>query len=417
MIDRRGLPALGRRHLAGGAIGVALAQAGTAAPAPGQTAGATVRRLGGGIAYREIARWETAQLNRILTVDTPAFSGVPVTYTPARSPVRLYRVTYPSLVPEHNNRPVLLSGLVAVPDTVAEPLRLVSYQHGTVYGKQQVPSFPENSPETQLMVAQFAGQGYALIGADYVGMGESPEPQGYLVKASHQQATTDLVPAARAVLADLGLAPSGLFIAGWSQGGYVTMTMLERLEQIGTPVTAAATASAPLDLWAALNGFLSFPRPNDATWITTIFILCAFSYEAYYGVPGLARSLIRPEHFDVAQLAYSGQAVDPTQVPTALRSLIQDPYFDPKFFAASAFGRLTAANHGYRWVIRSPVRNYYGETDEAIRVGIGRMAMDFQQAMGNDAVQAIATGNTSHRGTFATAVPQWKQWFDSLPSG
>lgn len=417
MTDPRQSPALSRRHLASGAMGAVLAQAGTAAPARAQAADATARQLSGGVAYREIARWETAQLNRILTVDTPAFSGVPVAYTPATNPVRLYRVTYPSVVPEQNNRPVLLSGLVAVPDAPAAPLRLVSYQHGTVYGKQEVPSFPENSPETQLMIAQFAGQGFALIGADYVGMGESNEAQGYMVKGSHQQATTDLVPAARAVLADLGLTSVGLYIAGWSQGGYVTMAMLERLEQIGTPVTAAATASAPVDLWAAFNGFLGFPRPNDAAWITTIFILCAFSYEAYYSVPGLARSLIRPEHFDVAQRAYSGQAVDPAQVPTSLRSLIQDPYFDPGFFAASAFGRLTAANHGYRWVIRSPVRNYYGEADEAIRVGIGRMAMDFQQAMGNDKVQAIATGNTSHRGTFVTAVPQWKEWFDSLPPG
>lgn len=407
-------PALGRRHLA---AGVVLAQVGTMAPARSQAPDATVRQLGGGLAYREIGRWDTGRLNRILTVDTPAFSGVNVTYTPAGNDVRLYRVTYPSVVPEQHNRRVLLSGLVVVPGTPAAPLRLVSYQHGTVYGKQEVPSFPENSPETQLMIAQFAGQGYALIGADYVGMGESREAQGYMVKASHQQATTDLVPAAQAVLADLGQTSTGLFIAGWSQGGYVTMAMLERLEQTATPVTAAATASAPLDLWAALNGFLSFPRPNDAAWITTIFILCAFSYEAYYGVPGLARSIIRPEHFDVAQRAYGGQAVDPAQVPTSLRSLIQEQYFDPDFFAASAFGRLAAANHGYRWLIRSPVRNYYGETDEAIRIGIGRAAMDYQQAMGNEKVNAVTTGNTSHRGTFATAVPQWKSWFDSLPIG
>ena len=48
---------------------------------------------------------------------------------------------------------------------------MISYQHGTVYGKQEVPSFPDQSPETQLMIAQFAGQGYIVIGADYFGMG------------------------------------------------------------------------------------------------------------------------------------------------------------------------------------------------------------------------------------------------------
>ena len=27
-------------------------------------------------------------------------------------------------------------------------------------------------------------------------------------------------------------------------------------------------------------------------------------------------------------------------------------------------------------------------------------------------VEAVSTGPTTHRGTFATAVPQWKSWFD-----
>jgi len=38
------------------------------------------------------------------------------------------------------------------------------------------------------MIAEFAGQGYAVIGADYFGKGLSPEADSYLVKASTQQA-------------------------------------------------------------------------------------------------------------------------------------------------------------------------------------------------------------------------------------
>ena len=59
------------------------------------------------------------------------------------------------------------------------------------------------------------------------------------------------------------------------------------------------------------------------------------------------------------------------------------------------------------------MRNYYGLTDEAIRIEIGRLPMTWQQAVGNDKVEAVPTGDTSHRGTFATAVPQWKTWFDA----
>ncbi|MGQ7794015.1 alpha/beta hydrolase family protein [Faunimonas sp. B44] len=367
-----------------------------------------------GVKYEFLERWDVDRLNKVLETDTPAFSGIPVTYSPARNAVRLYRVTYSSVIPERGNKPTVATGLIAVPDTEETSFPTVSYQHGTVYGKQQVPSFPEQSPETALMIAQFAGQGYLLIGADYFGLGLSEEPEGYMVKASHQQATYDMLMASRAVLDHLKIESTKLFLAGWSQGGFVTMAFLEKLESAGVAVEKAATASAPVDVSMALNGFLNFPRKNDATWVPTLFILSSFAFENYYGVPGLARSLITDEEYDVSKKAYERQPIDPADVPTDLRKLVRPDYFDPQFFAASAYGKLVAEAHAYRWVIKSPVRNYYGESDEAISTGLGRLAMTYQQAMGNGnpQVEAVSTGETTHRGTFATAVPQWKTWFD-----
>ena len=367
-----------------------------------------------GVSYELLGRWDADRLNRILTTDTPAFAELRVDYTPARNAVRLYRVTYPSVIPERNNRPTVATGLVAIPEVAGTTLPMVSYQHGTVYGKQQVPSFPDQSPETQLAIAQFAGQGYVVIGADYFGMGLSTEPEGYMVKESHQQATQDMIKASRAVLAQMGLSASDLFLAGWSQGGYVTMALLERLEASGETVKAAATASAPVDLHVGLTGFLNFPRKIDAPWVTTLFILSSFSYENYYGVPGLARSILTDEFYEISRRAYEKQPVDPAQIPTDLRKLVRRDYFDPQFFAASAYGRLVAASQAYRWAIRTPVRNFYGETDEVISIGLGQLAMNWQRALGNDKVEAISTGPTTHRGTFARAVPQWKAWFDGM---
>ena len=369
-----------------------------------------------GVSYELIGHWEADRLNRILTVETPEFFEITVPYTPAQNGARLYRVTYSSVIPERDNQPTVATGLLAVPDTGGTSFPLVSYQHGTVYEKEQVPSFPEHSPETALMIAQFAGQGYLVIGADYFGMGLSGEPEGYMVKCSHQQATYDMLVASRAVLDQMELSAPKLFIAGWSQGGFVTMAFLEKLESAGIPVAAAATASAPLDVMAALSGFLNFPRENDASWISTLFILSSFSFENYYRVPGLACALLNEAHYEVSRAAYERRPFDPADIPTDLHDLIRPEYFDPKFFAGSAYGRLLAETQAYRWVIQSPVRNYYGEADEAITPGIGRLAMTYQGAMGrgNTLVEAISTGDTSHRGTYATAVPQWKLWFDGL---
>lgn len=369
-----------------------------------------------GVQYEFIGRWDTDRLNDVLTEDTPKFFGVTVSYTAAKNAVKLYRVTYSSVVPERANMPIVATGLVAVPDIPGRSFPMVSYQHGTVYEKTQVPSFPDQSPETQLTLAQFAGQGYIVIGADYFGMGSSKEPEGYMVKASHQQASYDMLLASRAVLADLGLSSSKLFVSGWSQGGFVAMAFLEKLESAGEKVDGAATASAPVDVSVALNGFLSFPRKIDADWVNSLFILSSFSFENYYGVPGLARSLIADAYYDVARKAYLREPFNGGDVPTDLHKLIKPDYFNAQFFAASAYGKLVAQATAYRWIIKSPVRNYYGEADEAITVGLGQLAMTYQRAIGNGnpQVEAISTGQTSHRGTYATAVPQWKAWFDGL---
>lgn len=383
-----------------------------AAPARAQETGAVT--VAGGVRYEFLERWDVARLNEVLTKDIPAFAGIGVTYTPAKNAVKLYRVTYPSLIPERGNRPTVATGLIAIPDVEGRSFPLVSYQHGTVYGKQEVPSFIAQSPETALMVAQFAGQGYVVIGADYFGLGLSTEPEGYMVKASHQQATADMLAASRQVLAALKIDTPKLTLAGWSQGGFVTMALLEKLEAEGVKVDAAATASAPVDIYVALSGFLDFPRANDASWVTSLFILSSFSFENYYGVPGLARALLTEESYEIARKAYAREPYDPAAIPTDLKKLIRPAYFDPQFFAESAYGRLVKATTAYRWVIKSPVRNYYGEADEVITPGLGQLVQSYQRAMGtgNPAVEAVSTGKTTHRGTFATAVPQWKAWFD-----
>lgn len=377
-------------------------------------------QLSAALRYEPIGHWSKDRLNEILSRDFPAFSGVPVRYTPATSGVRLYRVHYDSVVPEQGNKPIRTSGLVAIPDTQTPgvTLPMLSYQHGTVYGKNEVPSQPEDSPETQLMLAQFGGQGYVVVGADYFGMGNSPQPEGYMVKGSHQQATFDMLQAGRTVLADMKVNTGALFLGGWSQGGFVTMAFLEKLEKSGVKVRAAATASAPLDLFAMLNGYLFHPRPIDANWLNSVIILSTFSFENYYASPGLARSVINDEYYEISRKAYLREKINPADLPADLRKLMRKEYLDPQFLAASPYGRLMSRTTAYSWHYQTPVRNYYGEADEAIPVGVGKLAMTYQQAMGNGnpRVTAISTGATNHRATYAVAAPEWKKWFDAFPN-
>lgn len=366
--------------------------------------------------YELIGTYDIARLNHILTVEIPAATGTKENYTPAKNAVKLYRITYPSVIPEQNNRPTMASGLIAIPEIADKHLPVISYQHGTAMEKDLVPSFPEKSFETRLMIAQFAAQGYVVFGADYFGLGLSKEKDGYMVIGSQQQACTDMYEVTKLILPKIGITPTSFFLTGWSQGGVVTMTFLERLERSNTKVTAAATVAAQCDGYVMLNGFLNFPRKIDGSWVTAMFMLTLFSFEEYYQIPGLAQGFFTPELYPIAKRVYEKDpTLKPEEFPTDLKKLIRKEFFDPVYFRNSAYGKLMSELHPYRWVIESPVRMYYGEIDESLTNGLAVLPSAYQKAMGNNKVEAISLGaDANHRIAFARAVPQWKKWFDQL---
>ena len=300
-----------------------------------------------GAYYQYLGEIGTGELDNILNVqsqefvdasDPPANYVVP-TFQQAQFAVNLWKVTYNSLIPELGNMPTTATGLVAIPVPSASetatpgPISrpLLSYQHGTVYEADEVPSYSfslnpnslayANSYETRLTVAQFGGQGYVVIAADYFGMGDSILPNAYTVKASEQQACLDMLRQSSGLIQAQNVNVTNLLLSGWSQGGLVTMAFLQKLEQEGIKVAATSTASAPSDLLAATTSKLFNPRgPTnpvpDAPWVNTIFIIAAFSYQVYDSAPGLAFNFLNPQYYEACREFYTREydhlGFDPT---------------------------------------------------------------------------------------------------------
>ncbi len=378
-----------------------------------------------------------SQLNKILTKERTVFSsGIPKTfklphYSPAKYEVELYKVAYDSVIPEQGNKPTKAFGLLAIPKIRdASALPIVSYQHGTVFGKHDVPSYafadPINSAayETRLMVAEFAGQGYMVIAADYFGMGDSIEPEGYTVKASEQQACIDLYEAAIQFLKDKkNISQTDLFLTGWSQGGLVTTAFLEKLESRNIPVKAASTAAAPNDIFAALNGWIYHPRTIDAKWLNTLVGLTAFSYENYFSKPGLAKDVIKAAYYDDLRKIYERNynGIDELKaiiksLPTDFKKLLNDKYSDPGYFVDSDYGKILSDMQTYRRVFKTKVKMYYGTMDEVISIPIGQLASTYQKSMGSQLLVTEFVKSGDHHATFLTSVARQKEWFDTLKS-
>ncbi len=267
------------------------------------------------------------------------------------------------------------------------------------------------------MLAQFAGQGYVMVAADYFGKGSSTEVDSYLVKESTQQACVDMLGAARKVCEELKVPWGPLFLSGWSQGGWSTMVFLHKLESLGMPVRAAATASAPEDLFAIINRWIHAPEANDAEYLPGLMALKLNAYEEYYGLTGLTEVAIRPEYREAARGLYLNK-LSWTEASARLPKKLGD-FLQAGFAAESSVGKgryweILQEGAAYRWRSVTPVRIFYGTEDEVVPTFIATLPVGYQKVMGGADTQALEVSKGNHRGTFVQAVAEEKRWFDSL---
>lgn len=377
------------------------------------------------VQYRLIGTYDQKKINQILTTELDEFlNGSPMQekdfrgqFATPKFAVKLFEVIYRSYIPEFDNTPTIASGLVAIPDNGLDSMPVISYQHGTIFSKTAVPSHPDESMETKLMLAQYASQGFIVIGADYFGLGISDLPNAYLAKQSTEQACVDMLFAAQDVLKSMKIKQGPLFLHGWSQGGWNNMTFLRKLESLNIPVTAAATASAPVDGLGIIERWLNNHQPGDAVYLPACATNFLFSYEYYAKMPGLAKRAIKPEFYQMAKnffefktdwttyVAKTGTKVQPILNPDFLRSgdvPSQDPFW----------GSLDKMEV-YKWRCKTPLINYYGEVDEVIPTYIATLGHGFHEMFGVENTKAVSAGaKADHRGTYVYSVIHAKPFYD-----
>ncbi|MGG5809766.1 alpha/beta hydrolase family protein [Falsiroseomonas sp. CW058] len=412
-------PATGRRSLLGAA---ALMAAGAGSPRAQQPA-ATPFATGAG--FRHIGTYDLDRLARITGPELTAFmasSTMPAAFAgrfaPPRHPVSLYQVAYRSSVPEFGNRPTLASGLVAVPETDGRSLPVLSYQHGTVFDRSFVPSNPEASMETRLMLAAFAAQGYVVIGADYFGRGLSDLPDSYLVRRSTQQANLDMLLAARDFLSSRGIEATRLFLSGWSQGGWVTMQHLRQLEAAGLGPRAAAVASAPVDIYLTMNRWMSNPQPVDAVYLPGVVAIQLLAQASYHRQDGLAEAAIRPDFVAHARALHEGRMDWETffrRTTPKLADFIRPDFAASGFPGDAPYWQILREAEAYHWRSSTPLRVYVGGRDEVTPLAIGHLPEATQRLLGGAPVQTIDAGaEADHRAVFVHGVLDQKPWFDAM---
>ena len=344
----------------------------------------------------------------------------------ARHDVELSRISTLTRLPD-TGEPVEVSGLLAVPAGLSGPLPVVSWQHGTILSFDQVPSNlirlaseryelrdDADSIETLFNVQRFAGNGYAVVAADYLGKGplRNGRDEAYAVKEASVRCCLDVLQAGIDELERSGRRPSSLFLNGWSQGALNTQWLKQELQRRGIKVAATAAQSPFNDLpdtfhyWTSPQSFIpstetSYPPPP--AWIVPCLIVLLGSYRRYYGLTDLFETAIKPQYRAFAEKYWSDYRLDAeiakTMPPAA--DFLTDGFFE-RFThdTNSKLLRRLADNSTTFWDYDSPIRFYYGLADEALYPGLVKMAL----ASGGRDISGIPVKGASHRATFLASL-------------
>jgi hypothetical protein len=364
----------------------------------------------------------------------------------ARNDVELRRIVTFTRIPETGER-VEVSGLLAVPAGARGALPLVSWQHGTILSFDEVPSnllrlddqkyeLRDNvdSIETLFNIQRFAGNGYAVVAADYVGKGpyRRGRSEAYAVKGATVQCCLDVLSAGQRELRTLGLRQSSLFLNGWSQGALNTQWLKQEMQRRDIKVRAAA-AESPFNNLAESFHYWSNPAayipasessyPMPPAWITPCIIVLLGSYRRYYGLNDLFKTAIKPQYRAFAEKYWTDYSLDgeiAKSIPPA-GDFLTDGFFD-RFTndTNSKFMRRLGDNGTTFWDYDSPIKFYYGMADEALPPRLVQPAI----VAGGHFADGVPVKGASHRGTFLASLygestvlngsPTAFDWFNTL---
>ncbi len=145
--------------------------------------------------------------------------------------VKIYRLVYPTV---YKDKTIRASGLVILPQTTAS-VGMVSFQHGTISLHSDAPSELSSTDINAILYSGLASPGFIAVVPDFIGFGESSGIlHPYYVEEASASAVVDLLKAARAFAEDQGVPFNGnLSLAGYSEGGYVTMATHKYIEENG----------------------------------------------------------------------------------------------------------------------------------------------------------------------------------------
>lgn len=373
------------------------------------------------ISAKQTAHWTKAQVenffkrNKILREAAVSAHDSLKQLEPATNGIIFYKITYAARNTE--NKITTATGLLALPDASEKTLNLVSYQHGTIFDNKAVPSAIETCDEAGVISAIFAGRGYAVAQADYIGQGGGAGFHPYLHARSAASSCAEFLLAVKEFCLKNNIKINdGIFLTGFSQGGHSTLALQKLLEsdnEYGFKVMAAAPISGCYDLNLMLNYW--FIHPHFISPFVTARLLT--SYKKIYHISSTADEAFNKPYSDIVNSVFETEnnAALLNTLAVKLDTLLTLEFISAYKKSQGEFYKRITENEVYKnWRPTAPIQFYHGKSDNIVTWNISETAYKLMKRNGAK-VELINIGDKiGHPDAVIPSCIEAKYWFDSL---
>lgn len=326
--------------------------------------------------------------------------------------VERYTITYRT---SYKGEEVHASGVLLLPQGLTAEASVVSLQHGTTFQKSDAPSLDTGFQGMEF----FASAGYITLLPDYLGYGASDDIfHPYYDQEHAALAVIDLVKAAKEYLMREQIAVGEkLFLAGYSEGGYVTLAAAKEIEEDPIPgmkVVAVAAGAGGYDLNAmheSIIGAQYYSYPSYLAFVT-------MSYNETYDW-NKPLSYFFNEHYADSLAKYMNGNHGGGFINSKLTSHIPS-LLNPQFFGGlkgdgeAEFKLALKENSVAGWRTQVPIRLFHGTRDEIIPYQNSEITLKkFQEAGSNNVTLKLIPGGT-HGNSFVPMLRDFIPWFLAL---
>jgi pimeloyl-ACP methyl ester carboxylesterase len=326
--------------------------------------------------------------------------------------VKSYRIVYQTTF---KGEPLHVSGLLIVPQGIKTAAPIISVQHGTTFVKEEAPT---TGGYTGMEL--FASAGYIALMPDFIGYGESEEVfHPYYDEASSALVVIDMIKSAKEFLIEKKIAFNDeLFLAGYSEGGYVTLAAAKEIETNpthGLTVKAVAAGAGGYDLKEMLSGISTNTYYSYPSYLA--FVIMSYNNTYEWNKP--LTYFFKPRYAEVLDTYMNGNFGGWTinqKLTTDLNEL-----FDADFYSRLKeedqelqFKQAIQLNTIDAWKTKVPTRLYHGTDDEIIPDENSEITLANFEKAGSTSVTLTSIPGGTHGSSFTPMIRDLVPWFVSL---